>query len=244
MHRFGDQIELRVDRRHVLLFCLGGVFWTLVAFFMGMFVAGEGRQRFSEKGLVALGWLDAQAVKRKQEANAPSSVGFSFATRPAPAKRPVSDVAKMPSRPVVQRATPRAVPREPASQKLQASHQVVAPRAREPQPPPAPPAIRAVQAPDDIWQIKARAHGKYRVVLYFPIRKGSRAADKRLAYNTRNRFRKNKFKALLMAWRHPKHNNRQIYRLRLERFGSKREAMRVVRAFRAKRIKARLKALR
>ncbi|HAA58606.1 MAG TPA: hypothetical protein DCE42_27840 [Myxococcales bacterium] len=61
MYRFADQIEVRVDRRHILFFVIGGVVWTLIAFFFGMIASGSGKQRPVERGLAALGWLDKEA---------------------------------------------------------------------------------------------------------------------------------------------------------------------------------------
>lgn len=76
MVRFADQIEFRVDRRHLLLFFLGAMVWTLVAFFFGLFVAGGGQQGAAHRGLAALGWLDEQA--RQQVDSSKGTLDISF----------------------------------------------------------------------------------------------------------------------------------------------------------------------
>lgn len=57
MHRFGEQIEFRIDRRQILLLFLAGLFWTMLAFFLGMMAAGPGQV---QKNLSALGWWEHQ----------------------------------------------------------------------------------------------------------------------------------------------------------------------------------------
>lgn len=81
MHRFGDQIELRMDRRHILLFFLGAVLWTITTFFIGMFAAGQGHTRLAEKGLNTIGWLDKHAQERNAAlfSGKKQPVRFSFA---------------------------------------------------------------------------------------------------------------------------------------------------------------------
>ncbi len=65
MHRFGEQIEFRIDRRQIFLLFLGGLFWTLLSFFLGMMAAQQGSVK---KHLVALGWWDEPATRQPQKA--------------------------------------------------------------------------------------------------------------------------------------------------------------------------------
>lgn len=69
---FGEQIEIRVDRRFVFLFFCAAVLWTILIFFLGMNLSKEGCPRPVEQRLASLGWLDqqafaAQAMQRCQE---------------------------------------------------------------------------------------------------------------------------------------------------------------------------------
>ncbi|TNE49145.1 MAG: hypothetical protein EP343_12755 [Deltaproteobacteria bacterium] len=64
MHRFGEQIEFRIDRRQIFLLFLGGLFWTLLSFFLGMMAAQQGSVK---KHLVALGWWDEPASRQPQK---------------------------------------------------------------------------------------------------------------------------------------------------------------------------------
>lgn len=76
MHRFGEQIEFRIDRRQIFLLFLGGLFWTLLSFFLGMMAAQRGSVR---KHLVALGWLDTSTPTQRRKpslGNGRASVSF------------------------------------------------------------------------------------------------------------------------------------------------------------------------
>ncbi|MCK6509762.1 SPOR domain-containing protein [Myxococcota bacterium] len=60
MFQFGNQVEFRVDRRHLLFLGMGAILWTFLVFFLGMWTIAESKKRPIEQKLRLLGWLDQQ----------------------------------------------------------------------------------------------------------------------------------------------------------------------------------------
>jgi hypothetical protein len=62
MFQFGNQVEFRVDRRHLLFLLMGGILWTVLAFFLGMWSMRQEKQPTIMHQLHKLGWLDREAA--------------------------------------------------------------------------------------------------------------------------------------------------------------------------------------
>jgi hypothetical protein len=206
MHRFGDQIEFRVDRRYVLLFFMGAVCWTLVTFLFGMLVASNGKQRLGEKGLMTLGWLDKRAAKRHLAA--PSGFVFTPHARPRPRVRQkptpahVGESRRRVERPQVQEAS-QPVARRP----------VVRPPAVRVRVAPPPPVIRRVKPPEirvaAMPKLRLQVSGaRYGVELRF--------LNSRKAAKMKRDLWKKRIRTEIALTRHPKRG--RYYRLLLGRF--------------------------
>lgn len=84
MHRFGEQLEYRIDRRQVAWLCLGVLCWTILAFLLGMMAAERGSVK---KNLMALGWWDTPdknilALPLRVQSGGSGSVAFTFEKAP------------------------------------------------------------------------------------------------------------------------------------------------------------------
>ncbi len=104
MFQFGNQVEFRVDRRHLLFLGMGAILWTFLVFFLGMWTIAESNKRPIEQKLRLLGWLDQQRPEDPALATLSASQRFpTSALRVAALQKKPQD---RPSRSLVASRTP------------------------------------------------------------------------------------------------------------------------------------------
>ncbi|MCB9643668.1 MAG: SPOR domain-containing protein [Myxococcales bacterium] len=246
MFQFGNQVEFRVDRRHLLFLAMGAILWTFLTFFLGLWAASEQGKQPIKRGLRLLGWLDRQ---RAEDPLLPS-LASSQVTPPHKETIRFTKPHKMPSVyprpqkarvvPPAKRAKDRPKAAKPPKDRAKAAkpprrQASLPPQIRPEQPTPErpnPPEVRKVSQDKRIAQEKKQRLLKYRMAPWNRARYALQlrfSSDFKTLRRLQKRFSKKGYPAPMLT--REVFRKKRYFRLTLGAFRSRQQAQSYLRLF-------------